>query len=164
MLAFEQCHTERKNERFSTLRCTKTGDTQPKLSATCFVVQSCLADADCAAFSNYCLIGTWRAVCVFCSDSGRRSSPRRLGGRQRSAVPLRHAARINTPEKTAARSSRPAGSLSSSGSSYAASAPAPVQAPTPNAARSRSGQPVTISSRRRLSVKFRRCVAANARI
>ena len=36
----------------------KTGDTQPTLSAACFVVQSCLADADFVVFSNYCLIGT----------------------------------------------------------------------------------------------------------
>ena len=36
----------------------KTGGTQPKLSAACFVVQSCLADADFVVFSNYCLIGT----------------------------------------------------------------------------------------------------------
>ena len=36
----------------------KTGSTQPKLSAACFVVQSCLADADFVVFSNYCLIGT----------------------------------------------------------------------------------------------------------
>lgn len=36
----------------------KTGDTQPKLSAACFVVQSCLADADFVVFSDYCLIGT----------------------------------------------------------------------------------------------------------
>ena len=43
---------------FSTLRCTKTGSTQPKLSAACVVVQSCLADADFVVFSNYCLIGT----------------------------------------------------------------------------------------------------------
>ena len=47
-----------KNKRFLTLRCTKTGSTQPKLSAACFVVQSCLADADFVVFSNYCLIGT----------------------------------------------------------------------------------------------------------
>ena len=46
------------NRRFSTLSCTKTGSTQPKLSAACFVVQSCLADADFVVFSNYCLIGT----------------------------------------------------------------------------------------------------------
>ena len=44
--------------RFSTLRCTKTGSTQPKLSAACFIVQSCLTDADFVVFSNYCLIGT----------------------------------------------------------------------------------------------------------
>ena len=31
---------------------------EPKLSAACFVVQSCLADADFVVFSNYCLIGT----------------------------------------------------------------------------------------------------------
>ena len=47
-----------KNRWFSTLRCTKTGSTQPKLSAACFVVQSCLADADFVVFSDYCLIGT----------------------------------------------------------------------------------------------------------
>ena len=46
------------NRRFSTLSCTKTGSTQPTLSAACFVVQSCLADADFVVFSNYCLIGT----------------------------------------------------------------------------------------------------------
>ena len=46
------------NRRFSTLSCTKTGSTQPKLSAACFVVQSCLADADFVVSSNYCLIGT----------------------------------------------------------------------------------------------------------
>ena len=48
----------RENDQFSTFRCTKTGSTQPKLSAACFVVQSCLADADFVVFSNYCLIGT----------------------------------------------------------------------------------------------------------
>ena len=36
----------------------KTGGTQLQLGAACFVVQSCLADADCVVFSNYCLIGT----------------------------------------------------------------------------------------------------------
>ena len=46
------------NKRFSTLKRTKTGSTQPKLSAARFVVQSCLADADFVIFSNYCLIGT----------------------------------------------------------------------------------------------------------
>ena len=46
------------NRRFSAISCTKTGGTQPKLSAACFVVQSCLADADFVVFSNYCLIGT----------------------------------------------------------------------------------------------------------
>ena len=46
------------NRRFSALSCTKTGSTQPKLSVACFVVQSCLADADFVVFSNYCLIGT----------------------------------------------------------------------------------------------------------
>ena len=46
------------NKQFSTLRCTKTGGTQLKLRAVCFVVQSCLADANFVVFSNYCLIGT----------------------------------------------------------------------------------------------------------
>lgn len=55
----------RENDQFSTLRCTKTGSTQPKLSAACFVVQSCLADADFVVFSNYCLIGTRQMHSVF---------------------------------------------------------------------------------------------------
>ena len=54
------------NRRFSTLSCTKTGSTQPKLSAACFVVQSCLADADFVVFSNYCLIGTRQKAGSFC--------------------------------------------------------------------------------------------------
>ena len=53
------------NRRFSTLRCTKTGGTQPKLSAACFVVQSCLADASFVVFSNYCLIGTRQSGALF---------------------------------------------------------------------------------------------------
>ena len=53
------------NRRFSALSCTKTGSTQPKLSATCFVVQSCLADADFVVFSNYCLIGTRPKIYLF---------------------------------------------------------------------------------------------------
>ena len=54
------------NRRFSTLSCTKTGSTQPKLSAACFVVQSCLADADFVVFSDYCLIGTRQRRFFFC--------------------------------------------------------------------------------------------------
>ncbi len=54
------------NRRFSALSCTKTGSTQPKLSAACFVVQSCLADADFVVFSDYCLIGTRANATVFC--------------------------------------------------------------------------------------------------
>ena len=50
---------------FSTLSCTKTGSTQPKLSAACFVVQSCLADADFVVFSDYCLIGTRHSREIF---------------------------------------------------------------------------------------------------
>ena len=57
-LTSTKVHHRAKNKQFSTLRCTKTGSTQPKLSAACFVVQSCLADADFVVFSNYCLIGT----------------------------------------------------------------------------------------------------------
>lgn len=34
-----------KNRQFSPLKRTKTDDTQPKLSATCFVIQSCQTDA-----------------------------------------------------------------------------------------------------------------------
>ncbi len=36
----------------------KENDNEIKLSAACFVVQSCLADADFVVFSDYCLIGT----------------------------------------------------------------------------------------------------------
>jgi DNA-directed RNA polymerase sigma subunit (sigma70/sigma32) len=35
------------------------------LSAACFVVQSCLADADFVVFSNYCLIGTRQIISLF---------------------------------------------------------------------------------------------------
>lgn len=56
-----------KNRWFATLRCTKTGSTQPTLSAACFVVQSCLADADFVVFSNYCLIGTRQRLSFFVS-------------------------------------------------------------------------------------------------
>ena len=62
-----------KNRYFSTLRCTKTDGTQPKLSAVCFVVQSCLADADFVVFSNYCLIGTRLSFRRTFSDIGLRA-------------------------------------------------------------------------------------------
>ena len=68
------------NRRFSALSCTKTGSTQPKLSAACFVVQSCLADADFVVSSNYCLIGTRQKVVLFClsrrDEGARRECPR----------------------------------------------------------------------------------------
>ena len=51
-------HHRAENRRFSTLKRTKTDDTQPKLNTACFVVQSCLTDADFVISSNYCLIGT----------------------------------------------------------------------------------------------------------
>ena len=53
------------NRRFSALSCTKTGGIQPKLSAACFVAQSCLADADFVVFSDYCLIGTRHSCEIF---------------------------------------------------------------------------------------------------
>ena len=65
-LTSTKVHHRAKNKQFSTLRCTKTGSTQPKLSAACFVVQSCLADADFVVFSNYCLIGTRPMTVVYC--------------------------------------------------------------------------------------------------
>ena len=79
----------RENDQFSTLRCTKTGSTQPKLSAACFVVQSCLADADFVVFSNYCLIGTrqsrsfliWREMVTAGLLSFPRTRDYRSGGR-----------------------------------------------------------------------------------
>lgn len=77
------------NRRFSALSCTKTGGTQPKLSAACFVVQSCLADADFVVFSNYCLIGTrqsrsfliWREIVTAGLLSFPRTRDYRSGGR-----------------------------------------------------------------------------------
>ena len=56
--------------RFSPHSCTKTGSTQPKLSAACFVVQSCLADADFVVFSDYCLIGTRHIRLIFLRPQG----------------------------------------------------------------------------------------------
>ena len=53
---------------------------EPKLSAACFVVQSCLADADFVVFSNYCLIGTrpmppvFKYIKLFCIHSSESSS------------------------------------------------------------------------------------------
>ena len=58
-------HHRAANERFSTLKRTKTDDTQPKLNVVCFVVQSCLADADFVIPSNYCLIVTRERVVLF---------------------------------------------------------------------------------------------------
>ena len=64
-LTSTKVHHRAKNKQFLTLRCTKTGSAQPKLSAACFVVQSCLADADFVVFSNYCLIGTRQTAFCF---------------------------------------------------------------------------------------------------
>ena len=58
-------HHRAENRRFSTLKRTKTDDTQPKLNAVCFVVQSCLTDADFVIPSNCCLIGTRERVVLF---------------------------------------------------------------------------------------------------
>lgn len=55
----------RENDQFSTLKRTKTDDTQPKLNVVCFVVQSCLTDADFVIFLNYCLISTRLKTAVF---------------------------------------------------------------------------------------------------
>ena len=59
-------HHRAENRRFSSLKRTKTDDTQPKLNAVCFVVQSCLTDADFVISSNYCLIGTRGRGSFFC--------------------------------------------------------------------------------------------------
>ena len=78
------------NRRFSTLSCTKTGSTQPKLSAACFVVQSCLADADFVVFSNYCLIGTRQKGCFFFAlPQGSGCFPRRAR-RENAACARQH--------------------------------------------------------------------------
>lgn len=63
-------HHRAKNKRFSTLKRTKTGDTQPKLNVVCFAVQSCPPDADFVTSSNYCLIGTLRKPSCFSGELG----------------------------------------------------------------------------------------------
>ena len=76
------------NRRFSTLSCTKTGSTQPKLSAACFVVQSCLADADFVVSSNYCLIGTRQKGCFFFAlPRGSGCFPRRARRENAACAP-----------------------------------------------------------------------------
>ena len=74
------------NRRFSTLSCTKTGSTQPKLSAACFVVQSCLADADFVVSSNYCLIGTRQKLRFFSLCVLQAPDPCRAGCRHPAPV------------------------------------------------------------------------------
>ena len=70
---FRTKHHRAENRRFSIFKRTKTDDTQPKLNVVCFVVQSCLTDADFVISSNYCLIGTresppsfYRCRRIFC--------------------------------------------------------------------------------------------------
>ena len=58
-------HHRAENRRFSTLKRTKTDNTQPKLNVVCFVVQSCLTDTDFVISSNYCLIGTREISILF---------------------------------------------------------------------------------------------------
>ena len=87
------------NRRFSTLSCTKTGSTQPKLSAACFVVQSCLADADFVVSSNYCLIGTRQKGCFFFAlPRGSGCFPRRAR-RENAACAPQHQGGIFSFEK-----------------------------------------------------------------
>ena len=74
-------HHRAENRRFSTLKRTKTDDTQPKLNVVCFVVQSCLTDADFVISSNYCLIGTrgkGEFFCVCREKSAKEHLIRRL--------------------------------------------------------------------------------------
>ena len=75
------------NRRFSTLSCTKTGSTQPKLSAACFVVQSCLADANFVVFSNYCLISTRLRARFFLRIGSCRERHRRTRRGSRIVIP-----------------------------------------------------------------------------
>ena len=94
-LTSTKVHHRAKNKQFSTLRCTKTGSTQPKLSAACFVVQSCLADADFVVFSNYCLIGTRPKPSFYCRRSGQTPLLRVFSGfasrtRSRAAKPEKY--------------------------------------------------------------------------
>ena len=58
-------HHSAEKKWFSTLKRTKTDNTQPKLNVVCFVVQSCLTDTDFVIPSNYCLIGTRGNPCFY---------------------------------------------------------------------------------------------------
>ena len=60
--------------------------TQPKLNAACFVVQSCLADANFVVFSNYCLIST-RLRPVFLRIGSCRERHRRTRRGSRIVIP-----------------------------------------------------------------------------
>lgn len=73
-------HHRAENRRFSTLKRTKTDDTQPKLNAVCFVVQSCLTDADFVISSNYCLIGTRGMLRLFFGLVGQLEDQDPLSG------------------------------------------------------------------------------------
>ena len=68
------------------------------MSAACFVVQSCLADADFVVFSNYCLIGTRPNADVFSFLFFRRSAAPNATPKQRLSKRLHHGT-ISQPPK-----------------------------------------------------------------
>ena len=61
--------------------------TQPKLNAACFVVQSCLADANFVVFSNYCLISTRLRTRFFLRIGSCRERHRRTRRGSRIVIP-----------------------------------------------------------------------------
>ena len=61
--------------------------TQPKLNAACFVVQSCLADANFVVFSNYCLISTRLRARFFLRIGSCRERHRRTRRGSRIVIP-----------------------------------------------------------------------------
>ena len=74
-------HHRAENRRFSTLKRTKTDDTQPKLNVVCFVVQSCLTDADFVISSkllSYRHTGKGEFFCVCREKSAKEHLIRRL--------------------------------------------------------------------------------------
>ena len=91
------------NKRFSTINCTKTGSTQLKLSAACFVVQSCLADADFVVSSNYCLIGTRQKAADFFTFASGEYPARKTGAPQRHLQGANRAARRSAYESAPER-------------------------------------------------------------
>ena len=74
------------------------------MNVACFVVQSCLADADFVVFSNYCLIGTRLREAFFICRKLRRD---RAIGRGQKSVSSSEEKRLSLMENSESRWVRP---------------------------------------------------------